>query len=202
MNGDIKVDGYKRSLKSPLLADRASRRTVLRIPELSEGAGHNGGAMKFLGRMLYLTVGDGGNPGDVFNQAQDLESLRGKMLRIDPRFDRASGESYRVPAGNPFSGLPGRDEIFAYGLRNPHGLTIFRGPGNEPRFVITDVGQVRYEEANNLSLGELAGANFGWKMFEGFESYDCGPALCPNGAAPPVAVPSGLTWPELALPAQ
>lgn len=206
LNGTIKVDEFKRFPRRQLVADPASRRTVLRIPELTDGGGHNGGAMRFLGRMLFVTVGDGGNPGDRFNKAQDLNSLRGKLLRIDPRPDRSTGRNYRVPADNPFVERPGRDEIFAYGLRNPHAMSVYRNGLGEPHFIITDVGQRRYEEVNNVPLRLLSGANFGWKMFEGLEPYNCGPALCPNGGDPPTADPPpgtsqpALTWPAYVYP--
>ena len=206
LNGDIRIDEFKRSPSRHLRANPASQRTVLRIPELKEGAGHNGGAMRFLDQMLFVTIGDGGNPGDEFNQAQDLTSLRGKILRIDPRPDRETGGGYRSPADNPFANGPGRDEIFAYGLRNPHALSIYRNALGEPHFIITDVGQRRYEEVNHLPLSRLSGANFGWKMYEGLEPYNCGPALCPNGGEPPEAgTPPetsrpALTWPVFVYP--
>jgi glucose/arabinose dehydrogenase len=206
LNGDIKIDEFKRSLRRPLLANPASQRTVLRIPELKDGGGHNGGAMRFLGPLLFITVGDGGNPGDEFNQAQDLESLRGKILRIDPRQDQFTGRSYGSPPGNPYLGGPGRDEIYAYGFRNPHALNFYRDQAGEPQVVVSDVGQLRYEEINNLPLSELPAANFGWKIYEGNEPYNCGPELCPGGAAPPVdpappVLPDpGLTWPDFVYP--
>lgn len=206
LNGDIRIDEFKRSLARPLVASPGSQRTVLRIPKLNDKGHHNGGAMRFLGQLLFVTVGDGGDPGDLFNQAQDLESLRGKVLRIDPRADQYTGRTYRSPASNPFVNTPGRDEILAYGLRNPHAFSIYRDALGEPQVMLTDVGQLRYEEVNNLPLSELSEANFGWKMYEGLEPYNCGPELCPNGAeppppdAPPAAVPPGLTWPDFVYP--
>lgn len=202
LNGDIRIEEFRRSLRKPLIANPSSRRLVLRIPSLNDRGNHNGGAMQSIGNMLYLTVGDGGDPGDVFNKAQNLTSLRGKILRIDPRPDQSTGRGYRSPAGNPFVGKPGRDEILAYGFRNPHGFRIYRDATGGYHAIVTDVGQLRYEEVNNQPLSELRGANFGWKMFEGLEPYDCGPELCPNGAepqavgAPPALIPPGLTWPD------
>lgn len=111
-SGDVRIEEFRRNGKKPLIANPRSRRTVLNIPEVAADAGHNGGSLKFLGRYLYISVGDGGNPGDVRNQAQDTESLRGKVLRVDPRPDRgpASITGFqpvtRSPAGRartPFS---------------------------------------------------------------------------------------------------
>jgi glucose/arabinose dehydrogenase len=198
-NGDIKIDEFKRNRKRPLTANPNSRRTVLRIPELKDGGGHNGGALAFMGRYLYISVGDGGDPGDEFNQAQDKESLRGKILKIDPRPDEFAGRTYTIPPSNPFVDAPGRDEVFAYGLRNPHSFSFYRDEASKLHLMIADVGQLRYEEINFVTYGEALGANFGWKIYEGLESYNCDPDLCPNGSvgAPPPIAPPGLTWPDV-----
>jgi len=195
--GDVRIDEFRRNAKRPLTTLAASRRTVLRIRQPIGTGGHNGGQMRFFGRDLYIAIGDGNDPGDALNLSQDLDSLRGKILRIDPRADETNGRTYRIPAGNPFVGEPGRDEIFAYGLRNPHSFAFYTPPGSEPHMVVTDVGQERYEEINYLPLDEALGANFGWKLYEGLSTYDCG-LLCPNGGLP---MPSGpLTWPEYVYP--
>ncbi len=198
-NGEVRVEEYKRKRKKPLVANPKSRRTVLKAPELFEGAGHNGGQLRFMGRYLYISIGDGGNPGDVRNQAQELTSLRGKILKVDPRPDRKNGLPYRTPADNPFAQAPGNDAIFAYGLRNPHSFSFHRDDDRKLHMVIADVGQERYEEINYLPYGEALGANFGWKVFEGLEPYNCEPEVCPNGneGVPPPPEPSGLTWPDV-----
>lgn len=202
LDGDIRIDEFQRAKDRPFVAAPASRRAVLRIPRLSDQGNHNGGSMKFVGRNLLITVGDGGDPGDAFRQAQSLGSLRGKILRIDPRADQKSGRGYRVPAANPFVNRAGRDEILALGFRNPHALNVYRDSADVMRAVITDVGQLRFEEVNNVSLSELRAANFGWNIFEGDAPYNCGPELCPNGAvtdpadATVTAVTEGLTWPD------
>jgi glucose/arabinose dehydrogenase len=196
--GDLHVDEFQRDPERPLTTSPATRRTVLSIPRALPKSGHNAGEMKFIGHNLYIAVGDGNNPGDAQNLAQNLESLRGKILRIDPRINPVDGSAYSIPPGNPFVGKPGRDEIFAYGLRNPHTFDFYTPPGGRRHIVITDVGQFRYEEINYLPLTEAVGANFGWKLYEGLSSYDCGLVLCPNGGP---AVPSGpLTWPEYVYP--
>ncbi len=198
-SGDVRIEEFRRSRKKPLVANPKSRRTVLNIPEVVPNAGHNGGTLRFLGRYLYISVGDGGNPGDVLNQAQDPTSLRGKILRVDPRPDRAKGLNYRVPAGNPFSDGSGKRAVFALGLRNPHTFSFYTDGGGQRYMLIADVGQERYEEINFLPWSGALGANFGWKIYEGLEPYNCGPDLCPNGAGPgpPPASPPGLVWPDV-----
>jgi hypothetical protein len=196
--GDIRIDRYRRDPKRPLRALPGSRRTVLTVPEVATGGGHNGGQMRFLGRRLFISVGDGNNPGDAQNLAQDLESLRGKLLRIDPRPDPATGLRYSIPPSNPFVGIPGRDEIYAYGLRNPHSFSFDDSRGGALRLVLTDVGQGRFEEINYLPLEDARGANFGWKAYEGLSPYDCGPAECPFGG--PSTISGPVHWPQLVYP--
>jgi len=193
--GDVMIEEYRRSARDPRVANPASRRVVLRIPKITDTGNHNGGAMRFLGKELYIAVGDGNNPGDAHNQAQDLNSLRGKILRIDPRPDETVGRTYRVPVSNPLVGKPGRDEIFAWGFRNPHAFSFHQPPGGELHMLIADVGQERYEEINYVPYMTALGGNFGWKLYEGVSPYDCGEA-CPNGAAVE-APPSDLIWPSL-----
>ena len=112
--GNIRIDEFQR--RSPTRAAAGSRRTVIEIahPVYSN---HNGGQLQFLGDDLYFGTGDGGSAGDPPNNAQNRESLLGKLLRIDPR--PSGGRPYTVPSSNPFVGRPGRDEIYSYGLRNP-----------------------------------------------------------------------------------
>ncbi|MFA9399472.1 MAG: sorbosone dehydrogenase family protein [Acidobacteriota bacterium] len=193
--GDIRIDQFTRNPKKPLQSSEKSRRPVLRIPRVSQGGSHNGGAIRFLGGLLYIAVGDGNDPGDSLNLAQNLHSLRGKILRIDPRADQTSGRTYRIPRSNPFAGGPGRGEVFAYGLRNPHAFSFHRPAGGELEMTITDVGQQRFEEINNLPFRLAWGANFGWKIYEGVMPYDCDRELCPAGL--PVADPPDVVWPVL-----
>ena len=109
---------------------------------------------------LYAALGDGGaNP----SSAQDLNSLLGKILRLDVSADAFPGDSsrfYTVPADNPFVGVAGLDEIWALGLRNPWRDSFDRGSGE---FFVADVGQSNWEEVNLAA----AGANFGWPFREG-----------------------------------
>jgi glucose/arabinose dehydrogenase len=164
--GDIRVEEFKRA--SPTRAARGSRRLVIEIPH-KENSNHNGGQLQFLGNLLFFGTGDGGSGGDPPNNAQDQESLLGKLLRIDPR--PAGGRPYTVPDGNPFVGRAGRNEIYSLGLRNPFRFSFDRVSAAKPRLAIADVGQDRFEELDYLGVGAAGGANFGWDAFEGFSRY-------------------------------
>lgn len=166
-DGNIRVDEFLR--RGATRAARGSRRTVIEIPH-PVNANHNGGQLQFLGQLLYLGTGDGGSGGDPPNNAQNTESLLGKLLRIDPR--PAGGQPYSVPSSNPFVGRPGRDEIYSYGLRNPYRFSFdtTTAPGRT-RIAIADVGQNRFEELDYTTVGAAGGANFGWDAFEGFAPY-------------------------------
>ncbi len=161
--GDIRVDEFRR--RSRTRASRGSRRAVIEIPH-PVNSNHNGGQLQFLGDLLYLGTGDGGSAGDPPNNAQNRESLLGKLLRIDPR--RSGGRPYTAPASNPFVGRPGRDEIYSYGLRNPFRFSFDTVTAATPRIAIGDVGQNRVEEIDYTTVAAASGANFGWDAFEGF----------------------------------
>jgi glucose/arabinose dehydrogenase len=168
--GDLRVDEFKRSVSNPDVADPGSRRSVLRI-EHSEHGNHNGGQLQFLpgvGPSLFISTGDGGGGGDPYRSGQNLNSLLGKILRINPR--RSGSRSYSIPAGNPYIGRSGRDEIWHYGLRNPWRFSFDRTNGN---MAIGDVGQGSYEEIDFVSRTRR-GVNFGWNCFEGRHSYPGG----------------------------
>jgi glucose/arabinose dehydrogenase len=182
-NGDIRIDEYRRSISSSVVAAPGSRRPVITVPH-RENSNHNGGQIHFLGGNMYFGTGDGGGAGDTAGNAQNLDSLLGKMIRINPR--RSGNRSYTVPTGNPFVGRPGRDEIYSYGLRNPFRWS-FDLSGPSPRISIADVGQNEFEEVNYLSVADARGANFGWNRLEGFSEFN-----------PPV--PAGTTDPSFVLP--
>jgi glucose/arabinose dehydrogenase len=165
-DGNIRVDEFRRG--SATRADPGSRRGVIEIAH-PVNANHNGGQLQFLGDLLYLGTGDGGSGGDPPNNAQDKESLLGKLLRIDPR--PSGGQPYSIPADNPFVGKPGRDEIYSYGLRNPFRFSFDTTTGAGPRIAIGDVGQNRFEELDYASVAAAGGANFGWDAFEGYSRY-------------------------------
>jgi glucose/arabinose dehydrogenase len=165
--GDIRVDEFKR--RSPTRADSGSRRQVIAIPH-PVNTNHNGGQLQFLDDLLYIGSGDGGSGGDPPNNAQNLDVLLGKLLRIDPR--PAGGDPYTVPPSNPFVGRAGRDEIYSYGLRNPFRFSFDTVSAAQPRLTIGDVGQNQFEELDYTTVAAAAGANFGWDAFEGRARYD------------------------------
>lgn len=164
--GNIRIDEFHR--RSATRAALGSRRQVIEIPH-PINANHNGGQLQFLGDLLYFGTGDGGSGGDPPNNAQNKESLLGKLLRIDPR--AGDGHPYSVPADNPFVGSAGRDEIYSYGLRNPFRFSFDTTTAKQPRIAIGDVGQNRFEELDYTSVAAARGANFGWDAFEGFTPY-------------------------------
>jgi hypothetical protein len=161
------VARYIRSAGDPLVANPDSGRTILQIPEPTRT--HHGGLLAFgPNGHLFVATGDGGPARDPKGAAQNVESLRGKVLRIDPTSD-----SYAIPADNPFVGAPGRDEIWSYGLRNPRGLSFDR---TTRAIGIADAGEDRYEEIDYLPIARSRGANFGWSAFEAFAPFAGGVA--------------------------
>ncbi|WP_328816513.1 PQQ-dependent sugar dehydrogenase [Nonomuraea cypriaca] len=129
---------------------------------------HNGGQLAFgPDGHLYIALGDGGSGGDPQGNGQNLGTLLGKILRIDPR-----GRPYDVPEDNPFAGERGaKGEIWAYGLRNPWRFTFDRGTGD---LWIGDVGQNAWEEVDHQPAGSEGGENYGWNLREGKEPYNDG----------------------------
>ena len=174
-NGDIRIVEYRRA--SAERADAGSARVVLSVdhPE----SNHNGGLIKFgPDGLLYAGLGDGGGAGDQHGargNAQDRATLLGKILRLDPRRD--GNRPYTVPASNPFVGRSGvRPEIYAYGVRNPWRFS-FTPKGH---LVVADVGQ---EEVEEVTVVRRAGANLGWRVFEGRSVY--APGESAPGHLPP-----------------
>ena len=164
-SGDTRVVEYRARRSNPNVADRGSRRVVLRQDQPESN--HNGGHLAFgPDRLLYIGLGDGGGGDDQHGErgnGQDRGTLLGKILRIDPR--RRGSRRYSIPRGNPFRGRPGaRGEIFAYGLRNPWRFSFDRENGD---LSIGDVGQNDVEEIDFLPLARARGANFGWRPYEG-----------------------------------
>jgi glucose/arabinose dehydrogenase len=158
--GDVRVVEYRRQ-RGKLRADRKSARNVLQIDH-SRFANHNGGQLQFgPDGLLYIGTGDGGSANDPQENAQDKNSLLGKLLRINP-LRKGRGKPYGIPRSNPYVGERGRDEVFARGLRNPWRFTF-----HKRRIAIGDVGQDRIEEVDYEKLGSARGANFGWDAFEG-----------------------------------
>ena len=158
----------------------ATEKTLLIIPQ--PFANHNGGMVEFgPDGYLYIGMGDGGSANDPGNRAQNVNELLGKILRID--VDHTSGsQPYSSPLDNPFAGsTAGRDEIYAYGLRNPWRFSFDRATGE---LYVADVGQGAREEIDIVRRGR----NYGWRIFEGTLCTGNDAALCAVvQAEPPIA---------------
>lgn len=162
-DGDSRVVEYQRA-ESGDVADPDSAREVLAIDQ--PYSNHNGGLALFgPDGYLYLGYGDGGSAGDPERRGQDLGTLLGKLLRIDPRPRR--GSAYGIPPGNDFSDQPA--PIYAFGLRNPWRFSFDRKTED---LWIGDVGQQELEEVDGVPAGAGNGANFGWSAYEGTERYN------------------------------
>ncbi len=129
---------------------------------------HKGGLVAFgPDGFLYLGTGDGGGGGDPSGNAQNLNALLGKMLRLDVS-NASAAQPYAIPPQNPFIGQAGRrGEIWAYGLRNPWRHAFDAATG---LLYIADVGQDRIEEVNVAGVAS-AGLNYGWNITEGSQCY-------------------------------
>ncbi|MDP9387606.1 MAG: PQQ-dependent sugar dehydrogenase, partial [Actinomycetota bacterium] len=142
--------------------DPSSRRELLVVDQ--PFANHNGGQLTFgPDGLLYVGLGDGGSGNDPMDNAQRLDTLLGKLLRIDPR--PSTSQPYTVPPGNPFAGRAGaRPEIWAYGLRNPWRFSFDRTTKD---LWIGDVGQNAREEVDRVPGSSTGGENYGWSRLEG-----------------------------------
>lgn len=176
--GDIEVRRYTRLNANE--GNEASGDVILRVPHPGFN-NHNGGWISFgPDGLLYLATGDGGGSGDPNNNAQNTDSLLGKLLRIDPRSDAFPGDpnrDYALPPGNPVLPGGGAGEVLAYGLRNP-----FRNSFDGANLILGDVGQGAIEEVD-LLRPEDAGSNYGWPFLEGTRPFR---GTAPQGSKLPV----------------
>ncbi|EJL68615.1 Por secretion system C-terminal sorting domain containing protein [Chryseobacterium populi] len=176
--GNIIVARYTVT-SDPNVADPNSEKILLNIPK--PFANHNGGSIHFApDGNLWIVTGDGGNAGDPNNNAQNKNSLLGKMLRIDVN---ATG-AYNIPAGNPFVGVDGADEVWSYGLRNAWKWSFDLTTGNA---MIADVGQGEIEEINKMPIIQ-AGINYGWRCYEGNTPYNTSGCASATTMTFPIAV--------------
>ena len=175
----LRISEFTATAGEPFALDPSTEKVRLEIDK--PYANHNGGRMAFgPDGFLYIGVGDGGNGNDEGKRAeigngQNLETLLGKVLRIDVN----TPEGHGIPKGNPFAdGKKARPEIWAYGIRNPWGLSFDRG--GDHALYSADVGQTMWEEVNVIQKG----GNHGWRLREGFVGFN---PKSPD--KPPVDVP-------------
>jgi len=164
------VSRFKVDSTNPNKLDINSERVLLSINQ--PYTNHNGGSIIFGDDgYLYIAMGDGGSGGDPGNRAQNKAELLGKILRIDVNVPDTAAVAYRIPQDNPFANTTGntKKEIGSYGMRNPWKIT--KDPDG-PAIWIGDVGQNVIEEVDTFRLG----ANYGWKIMEGDNSY----SICNN----------------------
>lgn len=172
LSGSTVIAKYTVDSGNPNIANASSASILLTIAQ--PYTNHNGGTLKFgPDGYLYIGMGDGGSGGDPGNRAQNSTELLGKMLRIDVNI----GSPYGIPNNNPYVGIPGADEIWAIGLRNPWKFSFDKIKNN---LWIADVGQNNIEEINVVNTSE-AGLNYGWRCYEGNSAYNT--TGCPSQAS-------------------
>jgi glucose/arabinose dehydrogenase len=164
-NLETVISRFKVSAADPNVADPSSELILLTYSQPYDN--HNGGKVAFGNDgYLYIAAGDGGNGGDPGNRAQNKKELLGKILRID--VNNTSGNlNYAIPQDNPYKGNTdgNREEIYAYGLRNPWRFSFDKQTGT---LWAGDVGQSRIEEIDIIEKG----GNYGWRIMEGTECYN------------------------------
>ncbi len=160
---------FRRSVLSRMKVSKKNvlkPKSELRIMEIEQPWGnHNGGTIVFgPDRMLYVALGDGGARADRGKNGQNLETLLGSVLRIDVS-ESSKSKPYAIPKDNPFvEDKAARDEIFAYGLRNPWRISFDRETGD---LWCGDVGQDKFEEVDRL----VSGGNYGWPVREALHEF-------------------------------
>ena len=148
-------------------ADPASEVAIL--TQRQPYANHNGGAVAFgPDGYLYIAFGDGGSGGDPHGNGQSLETVLGKIVRIDVSPSEGAVNAFAVPPDNPFVGRDGaNDAIWLLGLRNPWRMSFDRATGD---LWIGDVGQNAWEEIDVARAG-VGGTNYGWNRMEGSHCF-------------------------------
>jgi hypothetical protein len=172
------IERFTVSAADPNQADLASREVIFTLGQ--PAANHNGGDIHFgPDGFLYIGLGDGGASSGT---SQDINNLLGKILRIDPCDDLACAPSYQIPPDNPFVGIPGDDEIWALGFRNPYRWSFDRDTGD---MFVADVGAGSVEEVSFQPAASTGGENYGWNCREGNIP---GPGGCSGTFVEPIIV--------------
>jgi|SRR5207302_883464 len=172
------ISEFEASATNPNLADRTTERILFTVDQPFPN--HKGGQLVFgPDSFLYIGLGDGGSGGDPLRNGQNLETMLGKMLRIDVDHT-SSGLPYAIPPDNPFASGGGLPEIWSYGLRNPWRFSFDRPSG---RLFCADVGQDHYEEVDILQKG----GNFGWNIMEGLHCFNSASGCNMSGLTLPIA---------------
>ena len=175
------ISRFKVSSADPGQADPASEMELLTFAQ--PYSNHNGGQVSFgPDGFLYIAVGDGGSGGDPQDHGQNRSTLLATILRIDVN-KQEDGKPYGIPADNPFAGNNQgyREEIYAYGLRNPWRFSFDAANG---RLWTGDVGQNAYEEIDIVEKG----GNYGWNTMEGNHCFEPKSGCDRAGLKPPVHV--------------
>jgi glucose/arabinose dehydrogenase len=177
-DGALQVSRFTASSATATSVAMSTERRIITVPHPGQ-SNHNGGGLAFGAHgLLLISTGDGGGGGDPYDNARDLTSLSGKLLRLD--VDRRCGaRNYCIPDGNPFAHAKNANKrtVFDWGLRNPWRISVDRGDG---RLWIADVGQQVWEEIDHVR--QRGGRDFGWSCLEGRHSYD--PSRCAMGGEP------------------
>jgi uncharacterized protein (TIGR03118 family) len=178
---------WRISPANPDQLDPASRREILRIDKPQSN--HNGGTLRFgPDGYLYISLGDGGRANDVADghvpggNAQNLQRIWGKLLRIDVDSKNSANGKYGIPKDNPFVGQAAVQEIYAYGLRNPFTYSFDSLTGD---LYLGDAGQNNIEEVDLI----VKGGNYGWNVKEGtfwFDSVSANIGKVVTGSVRPV----------------
>jgi glucose/arabinose dehydrogenase len=192
--GAVTLARYRRDAANPDIADPTSGVVLLTIPKTASN--HNGAKLNFgQDGYLYIGTGDGGGGNDLPNNAQNGDTLLGKMLRIDVNGFATSSPFYSIPPTNPYlSNASIDDEIIALGLRNPWRWSFDKATGD---MWIADVGQNAWEEVHYTPAASISSAkNYGWSCYEGMHvnsAGGCGGSTPTNNVLPIYEYPHNNT---------
>lgn len=171
-DGGLEIAEYKTFTGNPNQGDPSTARVILTIAHPTN-SNHNGGTITFgPDNYLYLGTGDGGSGNDPPNNAQNINALLGKILRIDIDPQPPITAPYGSPPDNPYVGVAGADEIYAIGMRNPYRYSFDKGGTHQ--LWVGDVGQDAVEEVDTI----IRGGNYGWRVYEGDSCTGNDASLC------------------------